>query len=82
MDEVSKFLLDEIDGINFLVQEFNFDKCMDLLRLIPSEKLSVNHFEMILALFKKSRHNRKFYDGRKPNFNDVAIIVDRIQSVK
>lgn len=29
--ELEKYLLEEIDGINYLVSDFNFDKCMDLL---------------------------------------------------
>ena len=39
IQELENFLLEEIDGINYLVQEFNFDKCMDLLKLIPKERL-------------------------------------------
>jgi len=39
VQELENFLLEEIDGINYLIQEFNFDKCMDLLKLIPEERL-------------------------------------------
>jgi hypothetical protein len=55
-----------------MVSDFNFDKCMDLLMLIPSERLQPSHFEMILAFFNAGKKGtRRFYDGRKPNFDDV-----------
>jgi hypothetical protein len=79
--DLENYLLNEIDGINYLVAEFNFDKCMDLLKLIPKERLLVQHFEMILALFKTGKRNKKFYEGRKPNYDDVQVIVDRVGCV-
>ena len=52
---------------------------MDLIKLIPQERLQVGHFEMILALFKSNRRNKKFFDGRKPNYEDMQIITERIE---
>jgi hypothetical protein len=50
--ELRNYLLEDIEGINYLISEFNYDKCIDLLNLIPVEALTPNHFETILALFK------------------------------
>jgi hypothetical protein len=50
--ELRNYLLEDIEGINYLISEFNYDKCIDLLNLIPVEALTANHFETILALFK------------------------------
>jgi hypothetical protein len=77
------YLLEEVDGINYLITEFNFDKCMDLLALIPQDQLNPSHFETILALFKESRsRKRTFYDGRKPSYDDVQLILSRIEAIK
>ncbi len=37
---------------------------------------------MILALFKAGKINKKFYDGRKPNYEDVQLIADRIDCLR
>lgn len=35
--ELANYLLEDIDGINYLIGEFNYDKCIDLLNLIPED---------------------------------------------
>ena len=77
VEELEAKLLEELEGINYFVQEFNFDKTMDLLRLIPEKRLQSSHFEMMLALFKA----KKFFEGRKPTIDDVKILSDRISTV-
>lgn len=55
---------------------------MDLLKLIPEDNITANHFETILALFKKSKGQQKaFYEGRRPSYEDVQLILSRIKSV-
>jgi hypothetical protein len=39
IQELEKAMFEDIDGVNYVVGEFNFDKCMDLLRLVPSDRL-------------------------------------------
>jgi hypothetical protein len=39
VSELVNYLLEDIDGINYLIGEFNFDRCIDLLYLIPEDKL-------------------------------------------
>jgi len=73
--ELEEKMLDEISGINYLVQEFNFDKSMDLLRLI--EKPKPGHLEMVLALFKA----KKFYEGRRPSLDDVQVLANCLSEV-
>ena len=81
--ELRKNLLEDIEGINYLISEFNYDKCIDLLNLIPVNSLTPNHFETILALFKQAKgRKRSFYDGRKPTYEDVSLILSRIESIK
>jgi hypothetical protein len=67
-----------------LISEFNFDLCLDLLKLIPESRLQTAHFETILALFKAGNSTRKkrFYEGRKPSYDDVQVIVERIRWLK
>jgi len=80
---LANYLLEDIDGINYLITEFNFDKCLDLLSLIPKEQLNASHFETILALLKESRsRKRTFYDGRRPSYDDVQLIINRIEHIK
>ena len=75
--------MEDIDGINYLINEFNYDKCIDLLNLIPPEDLTANNFETILALFKQSKgRKRSFYNGRKPSYDDVSLILSRIEAIK
>ena len=37
---------------------------------------------MILALFKANKKKKRFYEGRKPNYEDVSVIADRLEAVK
>lgn len=81
--ELVNYLLEDIEGINYLIGEFNFDRCIDLLHLIPEDQLSANHFETILALFREFKGRKKtFYDGRKPVYEDVQLILSRIEVIK
>lgn len=34
-----------------------------------------------MALFNTGKKNKKFYEGRKPNYDDVQIIVEKIEHV-
>ena len=52
--ELSHALIEDINTLNYMITEFNFDKCLDLLRLLSSpETLTPQHFDLILALFKQ-----------------------------
>ncbi len=83
MKELGHYLLEDIEGINYLIGEFNYDRCIDLLNLIPEDQLSAHHFETILALFKEFKGRKKsFYDGRKPSYEDVQLILSRIEAIK
>ena len=35
--ELVNYLLEDIEGINYLIGEFNFDRCINLLHLIPEK---------------------------------------------
>jgi len=81
--ELRNYLMEDIEGINYLINEFNYDKCIDLLNLIPAKALTANNFETILALFKQAKgRKRSFYDGRKPSYEDVSLIISRIESIR
>jgi hypothetical protein len=77
--ELEQYLLEDVDGIKYLMGELNFDKCMDFLKLVPEERLQAAHFELMLSLIAAKKRSKKFYEGRKPNYDDVAVIVERIK---
>jgi len=53
LKELSNMIIDDINMLNYMLSEFNLDKCLDLLRLLsPPDLLTPLHFELILALFK------------------------------
>jgi hypothetical protein len=55
---------------------------MDFIELCPDEKLSLNTFELIIALFNENSHKKKFYDGRKPNYQDLNLILSKMKILK
>lgn len=79
-NQLSQYLLDQAEGVNYLVSEFNFDKCIDLMKLLP--EVNFEHFEMLMALFKASRKNKRFWEGRKPTYDDVQVIINRVKDLK
>jgi len=52
LNELSHSLINDENTLNYMLNEFNFDKCIDLLHLLtPPELLLPTHFDLILALF-------------------------------
>ena len=42
MKKLGEQLFEEVAGMNYVMEEFNFDKCMDFMKVYPSRYLSVN----------------------------------------
>ena len=81
LKELSHSLVEDINTLNYMINEFNFDKCLDLLRLLsPPETLTPQHFDLILALFKQK--NKKFFkESRPPSYSDVELFVTRFSQL-
>jgi hypothetical protein len=81
--DLSKVLLDDINALNYLITEFNFDKFLDLLRLLsPPKLLTPEHFDLILALFKSKKRKTFFKESRPPGFGDVELFITRFSQLK
>ena len=80
--DFSQVLLDDMNVLNYMISEFNFEKCLDLLRLLsPPQLLTPQHFDLILALFK-SKRKTFFKESRPPGFGDVELFITRFSQLK
>ena len=47
-----KYLSEEVDGLNYLMQELKYDKVIDFLKLVDEENINLEKFEIIAEIFK------------------------------
>ena len=82
LKELSTLLIDDMNVLNYMLTEFNFDKCLDLLRLLsPPDNLTPSHFDLILAIFKQKTKSF-FKESRPPSYSDVELFVTRFSQLK
>jgi hypothetical protein len=41
----------------------------------------MDHFELLMALFKANKRKKRFYEGRKPTLSDVRVLADKIEAL-
>lgn len=65
-------------------ESFNYDLCMDLIKLTNSDGDSDNFWPIILAVFGQKANKKSFFYGRRvgPTLADVELIVTRLGSYK
>ena len=58
---------------------FNYDQCMDLIKLMDPES-EVDFWSIILAIFAQKANRKSFYSGRRvgPTLADVQLILAKI----
>jgi hypothetical protein len=50
--------------------------------MCPEDHLTEEGFDLIIALFKENNRKKYFYDGRKPTFRDVNLILTKMKNFK
>ena len=80
--ELSSLLVDDMNVLNYLLTEFNFDKCLDLLIVLSTPVLlTPAQFDLILAIFKQKK-KAFFKESRPPSYSDVELFVTRFSQLK
>ena len=77
-----KYLSEEVDGLNYLMQELKYDKVIDFLKLVDEENINLEKFEIIAEIFKIQSKKASFYRVRRPSYEDVAMLMKKLQFIK
>lgn len=76
------YIFEKMEGLNFFFQEFNYDKYLDFLSLVQGT-ISREHLDTILVMLiektKKKSAEKTFFEGRRPNMDDVTLLVRLIE---
>ena len=50
--KLTKHLSEEVEGLNYLLQELKYDKVIDFLKLLNEDNINLETFEIIVEIFK------------------------------
>ena len=83
-ERVSTFFTGELDGMAIVSDTFNYDHCMDLIKLSSEEPDldSADFWPILLAIFGQKANKKSFFYGRRvgPTLADVELIVSKLSS--
>lgn len=70
--DVLTYFTEELDGMALVSSGFNYDQCMDLVKLMDAESKS-DFWSIILAIFSQKANRKSFYSGRRvgPTLQDI-----------
>ena len=71
-DKVTSFFTQELDGMAIVSDTFNYDQCMDLIKLTRADSDS-NFWPIVLAIFSEKANKKSFFNGRRvgPTLADI-----------
>lgn len=82
MKNLGQELLDDQKGLNYLLNEFDYDKTMDFISIYPDEMMTKDHLQILLVIFEANKKKKKFYYARKPIYEDVEYLLKKLKVVK
>ena len=78
-DDVLAYFTGGLDGMSMVSDRFNYDECLDLIKLVDPES-DTNFWPIILAIFAQKANRKSFYSGRRvgPTLSDIQLILAKL----
>jgi hypothetical protein len=82
VSKLCQFMMNEAKGLNYYLEEFTYERTIDLLKLLPDDNIKDYELDVLLFLFQEKSKKRKFKDGRAPSFSDVTLFMRKVKALK
>lgn len=82
--KVTSFFTRELDGLAIVSESFNYDQCMDLIKLSPQSEDEETFWPVLLAIFAEKANKKSFFYGRRvgPTLADIDLILSKLRLQK